>query len=215
MEEDKIIVKSEMKYANFMLVILISLFFCSLSSYFYFVEDRKEYILYILFSVFFLIGGYSILSYNEIVVTKEYVKVYSLLGYVKKKIHLKDILSYTTIKKQNAKFKYEAEYIQWEELTLYTKGSKVRLYSTNYVNYRKLRKVLTKRGKRDVKREKAWQKRNARSWGIGFIISGLFFIIYLVIVSLKEEGFSSSLLFFVLIFSYLIYSGAKLYLRNK
>lgn len=167
------------------------------------------------FLFFFLIGTYSVLSYHKIVVTNGGLKVYSLLGFIKKTIRRKDIVSYTIIKKQNTKYKHEVGYIEWEELTIYTKETKVKLYSTNYSNYRKLRKVLTKRGKRDIKKEKDWQKRSDRHWGIGFMSFGLFAIAYLVIISLNEVGFSSSLLFFVLIFLFIIYTGAKLYLRNK
>ncbi|WP_272151454.1 hypothetical protein [Tenacibaculum aiptasiae] len=215
MTEEKIILKSEMKYSSFYLVIFISFFFCCLSSYFYFLEGRRETIIYILFSFFSLIGTYTILSYNEIVIANEYFKVYSLLGYVKKKIYFNDVLVYTAIKKRNAKYKYDAEYIEWEELTLYTKDTKVKLYSTSYLNYGKLKKSLTKKGKRDVKKEKEWQKRNSRYWGLGMMISGIFLIMFFCFVLFKGEGFSNSILFFVLIFSYFIYAGRKLYLKNK
>ncbi|WP_420553758.1 hypothetical protein [Tenacibaculum aiptasiae] len=138
-----------------------------------------------------------------------------MLGYVKRKIYFKDVLIYTAIKKRNAKYKYDAEYIEWEELTLYTKDTKVKLYSTSYLNYGKLKKSLTKKGKRDVKKEKEWQKRNSRYWGLGMMISGIFLIMFFCFVLFKGEGFSNSILFFVLIFSYFIYAGRKLYLKNK
>lgn len=213
--DDSVVLKSEMKYSFFILIILICLFFCGISTYFFFFEERESIFLIIFFLLFFLIGSYSVLSYKHVVITNKYFVVYSLLGYVKKKVYFKDVLLYTAIKKQNAKFKHEVEYIEWEELTLYTNETKVKFYSTSYTNYRKLKKKLTKRGVRDLKKESEWQKMNSRLWGIGFVVFGLISLVFLCFVSFKEQTFSSSLLFFILILSYFIYSGTKLYVKNK
>lgn len=94
------------------------------------------------FILFALYALYHLLKYPKIEITNSELIVRSFLG-MKVQVFLReDIVSYNEIKKENAKFKNEAGYMKWEDLTLFFRnGNTYLIHSTSYNNYKELKNI--------------------------------------------------------------------------
>ena len=86
-----------------------------------------------------------LINHNILIINKEKLIVKTLIGITKRTINLSEILSYNEIEKENAKWKGEAGYMKWKDLTLFGKDFKFKISSSSYGNYAELKKSFNKR----------------------------------------------------------------------
>lgn len=138
----------------------------------------------IIFSVFGLIGFLLTLFIDLFEIDNEKLVVKNIFGRIKKIIYLNEIHSYNEIKKHN-------KYFTWYDLTLFLIDSKLKISSSNYLNYPELRALLISGKERDLASEKEWHRKNERYLGIGFTTFGSFIaiILFLHALELFETGY--------------------------
>ncbi|WP_298782719.1 hypothetical protein [uncultured Polaribacter sp.] len=214
--KQKEFIKSQIKISNILILLLGGIICTFLGIKLTISAVEKLGILFV--SIPFLFMGiasiYYLINYDILEITKEKLILKSLFGFEKKSIYLSEIKSYNEIKKQNAKFKNEIEYMEWKDLTLFGENFRIKISSSSYGNYPELRKALIKGKKRNIKSENEWHRKNTLYFGIGFLIFGIIISIWFGIISkdlnkkLLSVGFSS---LFIIYGIYLIRKTKKAY----
>lgn len=168
-------IKSKLKISKIIILVFGGLLIFFLGYYLMSTSLETEYpqitltIFGVIFILFGLLGISSFLFIDSYILDNEKLTINSLLGYPKKIIYLKDILSFTEIEKENKQGK-------WKDLTIYTNSKKVKLSSSMINNYFEFKKVLVKGKRRNTEIESLWEIRTNRRFGIGFIIFGAIFL---------------------------------------
>src|SRR5690606_8811060 len=142
----KTIIKSQLNYFSFLTILLGGIGIGFLSIYFIKKENEIGYQLFI--GIILLIIGiyfiYRALITDIIELTKKELIFKSIFGRTKKTIPLSELNSFNEIRKYNAKYKSEPGYMEWSDLTLFTKDKNYKISSTTYLNYEQLKKKITK-----------------------------------------------------------------------
>ena len=124
----------------------------------------------------FLIFGicciYWALTIDILTVTKNELIIKAITGKTKWSITLKELTSYSEIKKENTKFKSDPTHAKWKDLILMSNNFKYGISSVYYSNYNELRLALTKGLKRDTQSEFEWKRKNSLKWGYSCVILG-------------------------------------------
>ena len=205
------VVKSKLNIFNFIILFLGSMAGIFLGIKFTLIGFDKLSVLFV--GVSFLLLGllamYYFINFNVIYITNDKLIFKSLFGYTKKSIFLSEITSYNEIKKENSKFKYEAEHMKWNDLTLYGDSFKYKISSTSYNNYSELKSVLIKGLKRDYNSEINWERNNSLYYGIGFLIFGLIISFWL---GINSNDITDIVLTIIFSLFFIIYG---IYLINK
>ncbi|MFD1015712.1 hypothetical protein [Winogradskyella rapida] len=214
--KSKEFIKSEIKTSNIIILILGGIIFSFLGIKLTISGIEKTEILFISipFLLFGLLSIYHLINHNILIINKEKLVVKTLIGITKRTINLSEILTYNEIEKENAKWKGEAGYMKWKDLTLFGKDFKYKISSSSYGNYAELKRALIKGKKRNTKSESEWQRKNNFYYGIGFLIFGIILCIWFGKNSknfneeLLSVGFSS---LFIIVGIYLITKNRKAY----
>ncbi|NOU62004.1 hypothetical protein ELS83_19575 [Marinifilum sp. JC070] len=123
------------------------------------------------FGLFAILCIIALLSYDLITIDKEYVTIKSVLGFQKKKIHLRNIRAYNEIKKRT-------KHTSWTDLTIFYDDKKLKITSSMFSNYSEVKSRLTRGKRRDVISVKHWHRRSDLYYGIGFIALGLLMFVF-------------------------------------
>jgi uncharacterized membrane protein YfcA len=171
---DKVKIKSEINYSSFSIILIggIVVLCLGIFSFQKLTENNIGVYSGILLSIIGTYFIYKALIFDILEITDQKLIVKSIFGKTKKEINLSEFVSYNEIEKHyNTK---HSNVVNWD-LTLFTKTSKYIISSTNYKNYKKLKKHLTKKLNRNKSSEKKWNKKNGLGIGIGTTIFGLIF----------------------------------------
>lgn len=171
-------IKSELKILDFIIFIpfgilaLVGAYFLISNS----LDDEYPKILFLGVGIFFgLIGLASLLIiflFEKNILKDDKLIILSITGREKKIIKLSEIVSYYEIEK-------EGRSNSWKDLTIFTKDSKYTISSAIYSNYDEFRKKLTRGKKKNIKARKLLEYRMNRRYGIGFLIVGTIFTLFL------------------------------------
>ena len=210
---NKVKIKSEINYSSFSIILIGGIVVLCLGIFSFLKLSENNIGIYsgIILS---LIGAYLIyraLIFDTLEITNKKLIVKSIFGKTKKEINIDEFISYNEIEKHyNTKY---SNVVNWD-LTLFTKTSKYIISSTNYKNYTKLKKQLTKKMSRNIRSEKKWNRNNGLGIGIGSTICGLIFGTLIFI-----NGFNDyKLLDYFIVFGFLIIFiaiGIYLIIKNK
>ena len=209
--KEKVKIESEINYSSFSIIFIGGIVVLCLGIFFFVNSTENSIAIYtgIVLSIIGIYFIYRALILDVLEITERNLIVKSLFGNTKKEINLNEFISYNEIEKHyNTKYSNVVNF----DLTLFTKTSKYIISSTNYKNYSKLKKHLTKKLSRNKVSEKKWNRKNGLKIGIGALISGLIFIILVF-----KNGFDDyeTLDYFIVFGFLIIYVAIGIYLIMK
>tara|TARA_R110002126_G_scaffold75461_6_gene188272 strand:- start:248 stop:907 length:660 start_codon:yes stop_codon:yes gene_type:complete len=210
---DKVKIKSEINYGSFSIILIggIVVLCLGIFSSQKLTENNIGIYSGIILSIIGTYFIYRALIFDVLEITGKKLIVKSIFGKTKKELNLDEFISYNEIEKHyNTK---HSNVVNWD-LTLFTKTSKYKISSTNYKNYTKLKKHLTKKLSRNIRSEKKWNRNNGLRIGIATTVCGLIFGILVYV-----NGFNDyELLDYFIVFGFLIIFvaiGIYLIIKNK
>ena len=120
-------------------------------------------ILFALLGITCAIGSIALKIYR---IKDDRLELISIFGFLKNAIPLDDIKSWSEVEKEN-------KYTKWKDLTLHLDKTNIKISSTFVSNYNRFKRALVNGKPRNERTEKAWFRKNALQFGIGFMIVSL------------------------------------------
>lgn len=180
-------IRAKLKISTVLLLLVGSIGFSLLSWLFLTSMLNHKYLqvvdlILFLVSTFFASASIYYLLKNEVLnIDNNHLIRETFFGINKSNFKLSELISYTEIDKEN-------KYIKWQDLDLFFKKGKVRITSSNLKQnqYSKIKNHIIKGIERNHKEESKWENKNARNFGIGFII--VWSLLSLVFINQDEQG---------------------------
>ncbi len=169
-------IESKISFTAFLILLLGGIGFCVLSyniisnAFYSDYPQVDDLIIGLSFGIIGSLCMLSVWSLKKYEFDGEKLVIKSILNTTKKIIYLRDIIGYNEIEKEN-------KYVQWTDLTIFTKKTKEKISSSTVSNYNLLKTELTKNIERDFNSETNWSYRVQRRYGIGFVLTAILFLI--------------------------------------